>query len=259
MKTNYVTTGEKYPEIFVTKNKQRLKQHGSSVYLNNGEEFELEFFNPTSKKILAKIKFNGVSIGSGLIIRPGERVFLERYFDTSKKFLFEIYEVNGINKQVLTAIEQNGNISVDFYKEYEPITYSTNTILINNVNSSPSIWYAGTSNTNLINTGTSTSQIGNNTYTLLDGTVTCGSYTTTSISSTPMETGRIEKGSQSNQTFSYDYTTFEYFPFHKTNWKILPNSVKQITKDDLVVYCGVCGSKRKKDTYKFCPHCGEKY
>lgn len=249
MSTNYVTTGEKYPEIFVTKNKQRLKQHGTSVYLNNGDEFELEFFNPTSKKILAKIKFNGVSIGSGLIIRPGERVFLERYIDTSKKFLFEIYEVNGVNKQVLTAIEQNGNISVDFYKEYEPITYSTNTILINNVNSSPSTWY----------TGTSTSQIGNYTYTIMDGTVTCGSYTTTSISSTPMETGRIEKGSQSNQTFSYDYTTFEYFPFHKTDWKILPNSVKQITKDDLVVYCGVCGSKRKKDTYKFCPHCGEKY
>jgi hypothetical protein len=181
MSTNYVTTGEKYPEIFVTKNKQRLKQHGTSVYLNNGEEFELEFFNPTSKKILAKIKFNGVSIGSGLIIRPGERVFLERYIDTSKKFLFEIYEVNGINKQVLTAIEQNGNISVDFYKEYEPITYSTNTILINNVNSSPSIWY----------TGTSTSQIGNNTYTILDGTVTGGSCTTTSISSKQVE---LKKG-----------------------------------------------------------------
>jgi uncharacterized membrane protein YvbJ len=27
----------------------------------------------------------------------------------------------------------------------------------------------------------------------------------------------------------------------------------------LVTYCTECGSKRKKDTHKFCPHCGTKF
>jgi hypothetical protein len=251
MKTNYVTTGEKNPEIFVTKNKQRLKQYGNTVYLKNGEEFELEFFNPTYNKILAKIQLNGVYIGSGIIIRPGERVFLERYIETSKKFLFETYQIDKTNKEALKAIEENGIVEVEFYRQYIPITVTTGS----------NIWY--TYNLTPINTWgipNSTSYCNSVTYT--------SSYASTNTSYNPtlscnngnnIETGRIEKGSDSYQTFDYDSDTYDSYPFYKTNWKILPFSQKEITKDDLVVYCGSCGSKRKKDTHKFCPHCGEKY
>ena len=35
---------------------------------------------------------------------------------------------------------------------------------------------------------------------------------------------------------------------------------KKYHKEDLgVLYCGECGAKRKKDTHKFCPHCGTKF
>ena len=107
------------PSAYVTKGKQRIKQYDKSVYLNNGDEFEIELFNPTQNKVLAKIEINGNNIGgSGIVLRPGERVFLERYLNEAKKFLFETYKVNGSNSDVLKAIENNGDLSVKFYSEY---------------------------------------------------------------------------------------------------------------------------------------------
>ncbi len=113
---NYTTTkGWVVPQSFITKSKQRLKQHVDTVYLKNGDEFEIELFNPTQNKVLAKIELNGVSIGSGIVLRPGERVFLERYLDDAKKFLFETYIVNGNNNDVQQAIAKNGDVTVKFY------------------------------------------------------------------------------------------------------------------------------------------------
>jgi hypothetical protein len=72
------TIGLAVPQSFITKSKQRLKQQIDTVYLNDGDEFEIELYNPTQNKVLAKIEMNGNSIGNGIILRPGERVFLER-------------------------------------------------------------------------------------------------------------------------------------------------------------------------------------
>ena len=111
------TIGYVVPQSFITKGKQRLKQHIDTVYLKNGDEFEIELYNPTQNKVLAKIEMNGNSIGSGIILRPGERVFLERYLDEAKKFLFETYVVIGDNEDVKQAIANNGNVVVKFYNE----------------------------------------------------------------------------------------------------------------------------------------------
>ena len=47
-------------QFFISVDGNRLKQHpGNTVYLENGKEFQLEVFNPTTSKILAKIKING--------------------------------------------------------------------------------------------------------------------------------------------------------------------------------------------------------
>ena len=120
-----VMTGSVVPQSFITKGKQRLKQHTNTVYLKNGDEFEIELFNPTQNKVLAKIEINGNNIGNGIVLRPGERVFLERYLDEAKKFLFETYVVNGNNKDVQNAIEKNGDVTVKFYDEYVPkLTYT---------------------------------------------------------------------------------------------------------------------------------------
>ena len=73
------------------------------------------------------------------------------------------------------------------------------------------------------------------------------------------ETGRIEKGSNSNQEFNYDNTTFNSYYTWKRMWRILPESQKPLVKEDLGVYCTNCGTKRRKDTHKFCPNCGTKF
>ena len=54
-------------------------------------------------------------------MRPGERVFLERYLDEAKKFLFETYEVNSADPNVQRAIQNNGDVEIEFYQEYAPV------------------------------------------------------------------------------------------------------------------------------------------
>jgi hypothetical protein len=263
-----INSGSVVPQSFITKSKQRLKQHVDTVFLNNGEEFEIELFNPTQNKVLAKIELNGNSIGSGIILRPGERVFLERYLDDAKKFLFETYTVNGENGDVLNAIKNNGDVTVKFYRELSPLRdypWITNT-LFNGVNN--------TSNGGYVNP--TTTQIGGNTYysqslsfskdIFIPSTVSMSTNSnektlnlTSSLKSREIETGRVEKGSDSNQSFSYDYSSFESQPSWSNWWKLKPNSQKPLVKEDLVTYCTECGSKRKKDNHKFCPHCGTKF
>ncbi len=257
-------SGLAVPQSFITKGKQRLKQNVDTVYMNNGDEFEIELYNPTQNKILAKIEMNGSSIGNGIILRPGERVFLERYFDEAKKFLFETYTVDGNNEEVQNAIAKNGDVTVSFYNENKPQLYNTITPNVNWTATNVGGSFSYTGDIGVYNTTTS-------------GTVsyssTSGTYTTTnepilfssSVKSTldkksrEIETGRVEKGSNSDQSFVYDNSSFEYYSFHTNWWRIKPMQEKPCTKDDLVVYCTECGAKRKKDNHKFCPHCGTKY
>jgi hypothetical protein len=251
------TTGFAVPQSFITKSKQRLKQHIDTVYLNNGDEFEIELFNPTHNKVLAKIEMNGNSIGNGIILRPGERVFLERYLDEAKKFLFETYVVNGNNKEVQDAIENNGDVVIKFYNETITSIYNgsgTNTLTINNpswnVNHTTPFTY--TTHNTLGNTSFTTSST--NTY--YNASLTSG---ISNAISRKIETGRVEKGSDSNQSFTYDNSSFSSYPSTTNWWKIKPKSTQVVTKEDLVTYCTECGSKRKKDTHKFCPQCGTKF
>jgi len=238
---NYTTSkGSVVPQSFITKGKQRLKQHIDTVYMNNGDEFEIELFNPTQQKVLAKIELNGKSIGSGIIVRPGERVFLERYLDEARKFLFETYVVNGDDENVQNAIQKNGDVIIKFYDQYySNFDYTYSNIIYDNFN------------------GTFTTLRSFNTT----NTTSFNSNDTLCFSSLGdlKETGRVEKGSKSDQTFNTDSTIFNSFPTKSDWWKIKPNSTKVMVREDLVVYCTECGSKRKKDSHKFCPHCGTKF
>ena len=260
------TIGLAVPQSFITKSKQRLKQQIDTVYLNDGDEFEIELFNPTHNKVLAKIEMNGNSIGNGIILRHGERVFLERYLDEAKKFLFETYVVNGNDDDVKQAIANNGDVVIKFYDEVNSIGYYINgvsTLTINNPNigwgttTTGSPWYG---NSTFTTSGTNT---------FYNASLTSGTSSTSNTflnnpdkvkkSKRQLETGRVEKGSNSNQSFTYDSSSFSSYPSTTNWWKIKPKSTQVITKDDLVTYCSECGSKRKKDTHKFCPQCGTKF
>jgi len=271
------------PQAFVTKGRQRVKQFNQSVYLKNGDQFEIELFNPTQNKVLAKISLNGVSLGSGIVLRPGERVFLERYFDEAKKFLFETYEVDGADDNVKRAIQNNGVVEVEFYDEYKPMIWNSGSITISPSNPTWT-YYNHTTIGGLANptfTAGDTYNIGSTDRQIkgasqskslsretndvflcscnavnFDANVESLSF---AAPVAPLETGRVEKGAESQQSFDYDNTTFNLYHSWKTSWKILPESQRPLVKEDLSVYCTNCGAKRKKPAHKFCPNCGNKF
>jgi len=249
------------PQAFITKGKQRIKQFEGQVYLNDGDEYQIELFNPTSNHILAKIKIDADYLsGGGIVLRPGERVFLERFLDSNNKFVFRTYEV-GKEAVNAGALANNGYVKIEFYQEQPKLnsypSYPNRTI------------YTANSGTFTLNSGITytTNTLGNTSFT------TSGTNLTTSTAyynnSTPtsaiarsnkVETGLTEKGGSSNQTFTNSNREFYSYSFHNVVWRILPTSQKQYRKEDLgVLYCGECGAKRKKDTHKFCPHCGTKF
>jgi hypothetical protein len=275
----------KQPYANISTKKNRLKQYDGNVYLEDGQEFEIELFNPSKVEALAVIKLNGQNISqSGIIVRPGERIWLERYLDKNNRFKFETYQV-GNSKEVQEAIENNGSVEVEFFskKIYTYINPSTG----NYYHDSGAGWRAGTWQNGLYNIGGIVNTGGSmNTGGMFDGTITTSDnlnfYSTASdaylsfdnsVSNNIVtdqsykerltETGRIAEGSKSDQSFVEVNMEFESIPCSKTKIKILPISQKKIYSQDIkkqaavAHYCTDCGTKFKA-TWKFCATCGKK-
>jgi hypothetical protein len=263
----------------VTQNRNRLKTYdgGGTIYLKDGQNFEIELFNPLDNRVLAKISINGKQISSsGIVLNPGQRIFLERFIDDDRKFLFETYEVEN-TKEVKEAIQKNGKLEISFYNEYVPLI--TNTWIYNG--SPGSFLYSGSGSitvpctygnigTTTANTNATTTTLGlNSSYNLTNtssftGSLTSGTTSTTAANysshvSEPesnIETGRIEMGDKSSQDLSQTYGNFNLYSFQTSSIKILPLSVKPVEVKDLRKYCPECGTRAKKSTWKFCPSCG---
>ena len=277
----YYTKLKKFPSAYITTGKQRLKQNGSNVYLKDGEEFEVEIFNPKSISVLAKIKINGNYLsGGGIIIKPGQRVFLERYLNEAKKFKFDVYEVNSSSKEVQEAIQNNGEVVVEFYDEN---VYLTNPImtLAGGANSTwtNDKWHGDintiTTGTYSINWGQNAKYYNTNVSLTSNSNTFAGdsnafytndSYNTNSSQNLKKslqtdrfkETGRIEKGSDSKQEFESVVMNFNSFPSNYSTWRILPLSEKPLTATEVnIAHCSNCGTKIKKSSWKFCPQCGK--
>jgi hypothetical protein len=273
----YYTELKKFPSAHITTGKQRLKQNGSNVYLNNGEEFEVEIFNPKSNSVLAKIKINGNYLsGGGIIIKPGQRVFLERYLNEAKKFKFDVYEVNSSSKEVQDAIQNNGEVIVEFYDETVYFSNPTITLAGTNNTWTNDYWYGDinittTGGNNKITWGENAKYYNTNVNLTSNSNTFAGDsnafYTNSSQNLKKSlqtdrfkETGRIEKGSDSKQEFESVVMNFNSFPSNYSTWRILPLSEKPYTTKEVnVLYCTNCGIRRKKDTHKFCPTCGTKF
>jgi hypothetical protein len=149
MKTNNYCV-PKVPTANIAVNKSRIKLYTKNVdmptyYLEKGQEFQIELFNPTTDVVLAKIILNGKALSQGgLVLNPGQRVFLDRYFDVAKKFLFDTYEVSK-SSEVMEAIKNNGDIKIEFYKESKPVEFNM-PIIISNYDWTyrPSTYYTNT-------------------------------------------------------------------------------------------------------------------
>lgn len=235
------------PTAFITVKKQRLRQDGKRVYMKDQTEFEIELYNPTKNKVLAKIEMNGQSISdSGIVLKPGQRVFLERFLDSDKKFLFETYEVNN-NKEVKEAIQNNGRVTVKFHREDgTPIFRGFNTATIFN-GSNGFGWSEFTYSTNINSNLTKTTSFNNEN--VLNDSISAN------YSNRKMETGSVEEGSKSGQNFMTSNGRFDWFHSWVSEWQIMPYSQQPKTTKDLVEKCVKCGTKLKSN-YKFCPECG---
>jgi hypothetical protein len=247
--------------IVSSQDKGRKSIKNGKVFLNDGDEFEIELFNPLTVSVLADIKLNGQSISkTGLVVKPGQRVYLDCFIDDRKKFKFSTYEIEN-SGEALDATQNNGVLEVFFYKEdvitldnwqrkfdriivekWYPAYYPTYPVYPYH---RPTIWcitnsphYGGTITTNgsgLIGSTTTT-----NAYYSSNNAVNC-SYTSNvdlsnvniggSLSSnmTPInsvETGRVEKGEVSKQKFTEVDMDFEKHYIASTIIQILPESRK---------------------------------
>lgn len=255
---NYTTKQVGKPTAHITKKKSRLKVYnGHIVFLNDKDNFEFEIHNPTQKSVLCKIKMNGEYISSnGIVIRPGQRVFLERFLDTNNKFEFNTYNIKNTSEN-REAIELNGDIQVEFYDEQTFSSYGGYL----NLNGNPSTTLGNIPiYTNSPNYGdiTWTSNSASMSYfSNTSSTLDFGKTTPAGPNKRSIETGRIEKGEKSEQTFTNTYENFNYFTSHKVKFKILPVSNKNVESNEIRQYCTECGVKIKSN-FKFCPSCGNK-
>ena len=120
MKTTQRSVTDQKPNAWIVNPTDRGRKSikkDNKIYLKDGQNFEIELFNPLKESVLAEIKVNGKSVSStGLILRPGERFYLDCFIDDKKKFVFKTYEVENTEASK-EAISINGVVEVFFYKE----------------------------------------------------------------------------------------------------------------------------------------------
>jgi len=249
---------EKNPSVIITTNGDEKKIYeNNKVFLNNGDNFEIRFFNPLQEKIGAEIIFNGQKKNDGLLVlRPGEDISLDRFLGESKKMLFDTYEIDGGNSDAVKAAEVNGLIEIKFYKE-QIVDFSTTVYRTRGIN------YTNLNENNINLDGF------NDVNYSADLNNTLSFFSQTSLSSTNTrskktlkkklkETGRVEKGSVSSQKIENVDITFNTISFHDLTFQLTPNSLKSETVQEVRNYCTGCAYRIRKTTWEFCPKCGQK-
>lgn len=256
------------PTAIITVNGSEKKVYNSNtIYLKKGDNFEIRLFNPTNEKIGAEIIFNNQKKSNSLLIlRPGEDATIDRYLDDNKKMLFDTYDVDPSNEQAVKAIQNNGLIEIKFYKEIVYQGYTTTWINTGGFYNQPynQPWTTcGTSST-ASGTFTTTNNVNySSSNRSMDGLFYCSCDLSDAINinanlnESKLETGRIEKGENSNQEFDYDNTTkFQSYSFHSIKYQLKPEST--MPKENIRLYCSSCGYRLRDKSWKFCPKCSNK-
>ncbi len=256
MKTN--NNSEPRCSAYISKNKNRLKIYeDKNVFLNNMDKFEIELHNAWNVQALAKVYINNKPIYSGgFIINPGQRVFLERFVSKNASFVFETYEVENTQENK-NAIEYNGEVRVEFYKESTPIITTNSHFTWNEP-----IWKTS-EDPRITYTSNYSSSIGPNSRKLfscsadMDNAVYFGDTIKTRSIVDNIETGRICEGEKTNQVFTDGHGSFESYWTNMYIYKILPYSQKPQEFSELKRYCPNCG-KKVLPKHKYCSNCGER-
>jgi hypothetical protein len=268
--TYVVNSGTESPQAWVAIKRNRQKIYSgrgkTQVYLKDGQEFQVELFNPTQTRYLAKIKINGsYQSDRGLILNPGQRYFLDRFIDEDRKLAFSTYEIED-SKAAKKAIEKNGLLEVEFYAETTFFSTSGTTQWRNPYLYGGTLTVPGTINTfNTTTTGiTNPFTYGGSNLSLTSSSTgsmktpypTNSSNYSSIVNDASIETGRVEKGEKSDQSFEDGHGTFNSWASYTTTVQVIPLSQKPVETQEIRSYCTGCGSRIKKQTWKFCPNCG---
>lgn len=284
---SYLTTKDDLAKIAIAKNLIKEYKNSNSertVYLNDGTEFQIYLKNPYQTHLGIRIYVNNQSIGNMLVLKPGQSFWLDRFVNENKRFLFSTYQVEN-SAEMKYAIDKNGWVKIEFYHEREnkPFQYNPASITWTNGNDYggynlySSTTGAASNNVRSVNTALNATSC----YYDVASTITASSACTDrckidasidsnleldinanktlyKLSKESIETGRVEKGSRSNQEFEYCDIDFDYYAFKTENIHILPTSQKKVNVEETRRrYCSQCGKKvSPKD--KFCSNCGAK-
>ena len=227
-------------QAYVSVNKNRLKIYeDNKYYLSNNTNFEIELVNNDDKKYLVEIYLNEHSIGS-IVIGANSHNYLERYIDDNRKFQFNTFEIDNV-EETEEARERNGSIQIYFYPQ---------------ITSYPKVSFCYSSFTN----GPFTNNLFINSPLTNTPVDTCYSSSSTNTidtySSNTIETGRINEGENSNQTFTYSSNSFKDKSVYSLDYQILPISLKPY--EGIKTYCSECGTKIRHQNWKYCTNCGTK-
>jgi hypothetical protein len=123
--------GMTLPTCDILVNGQKRKLYGkkkNKVYLHNGDNFQLQIFNPLQERIGVQLCMNGQKVDDDLlVINPGQEILIERFIGTNRKMTFSAYEIDTSKmsesrvKEAVKAIEKNGILEVVFWNEKKPV------------------------------------------------------------------------------------------------------------------------------------------
>ena len=241
------------PSAIITVNGSETKiYNGNTIFLNNGENFEFRFFNPLQEKIGVGITMNGISKGDGLLIlNPGQDISLDRFINENSKMIFETYHIDGNNSKAVQAAELNGLIEFNFYREKQKIQYRGGGLPhFGKTFTSPGTYCCDYDQSFIGGSGTLSSS---RSFTTSNNCQPLKSCKTTK----PVETGRIEKGDESNQNLVNVDVDFETYAFHTINYSLKPFSAKPTQITEIRNYCPGCSYRIRKSSWKYCPKCAE--
>jgi predicted RNA-binding Zn-ribbon protein involved in translation (DUF1610 family) len=234
------------------------------------------------------------------VLNPGEDVTIDRFLDDKSKMLFETYSYDANNKAAANAVAENGIVQVNFFKEkkVQRPNVKLKSARSRGITGQSFDTYGSTFTTNnLVDDGSDYATLhnvggmgqtltSNNIYfsqslddgegitlngdVTLDGNVTVNGdlnvkSSSLDFASDPLpeekkETGRVEKGNESNQNFHEVQIEFEYYAFHTVTYNLKPTSERgQTTVNETKVrdYCPNCGYRIRNTRWNFCPKCGD--
>lgn len=253
------------PEAHIACCGNRMKSYTEEgekrIYMEDGAEFQLEFYNNSSYYVKADITINGTQQNSALVLRPYQRFFLDRFMDEQKKFKFNTFLTgNDDIEKLKEIIEKNGRIKIEFYKECQQPNWNWNTYVSDTGNFGFGDMTLGMDD-NSLSRGMSNT-ISNGILGEEPSAFSCRVDQPKEI-----ETGRVEEGSKSNQDFSVSNRIFDAFSSSVFEYHIMPTSHRPrkakknrdvIVADDIRTYCPGCG-RRLKRGWNFCAGCGKKF